>query len=169
MLYLCCLASEILKFFFLDFHSEVRSKMESLGGGKWQCLDCLYVSQSCNVKKHIESKHLIPQDYQCRFCDKLLRGKHAYNNHLYSAHKDLTQKLNMKLKMEEFWTCFLSMFLCFLSLVEMLNVKCCYRCGIWNSYLDWLLVVEITKGLSKILAIKNSKGHIKKCILGRWL
>lgn len=136
MLYFCCLDSEILKFFFLDFHSEVRSKMESLGGGKWQCLDCLYVSQSCNVKKHIESKHLIPQDYQCRFCDKLLRGKHAYNNHIYSAHKDLTHKLNMKLKMEEFWTCFLAMFLCLLSLVEILNVKCCYRCGIWNKIPD---------------------------------
>jgi len=70
-----------------DFDSEIRSRMENLGSGRWQCKECFYISQSCNVKKHIESKHLIPQDYSCVHCGQVLRGRHAYNNHLYIAHK----------------------------------------------------------------------------------
>ena len=61
--------------------TEIQSKMQSLGGGKWQCLDCLYVSQCGNVKKHIESKHVTPQEYSCKYCGKVLWGRHALNNH----------------------------------------------------------------------------------------
>ena len=60
--------------------------MEKVQGG-WRCLDCLYTSQSSNVKKHVESKHIVPQDYPCKYCDKILKGKSAYNNHLYIDHK----------------------------------------------------------------------------------
>ena len=68
---------------------SVESKMMNLGGGKWQCTDCGYQSQSCNVKKHVESKHLVPYEYSCKYCDKVLRGRHAYNNHVYSVHKTM--------------------------------------------------------------------------------
>ena len=71
----------------IQFQRIIEAKMVNLGGGKWQCVDCMYESQSCNVKKHIESKHMIPQEYSCRFCGKILRGKHAYNNHVYTVHK----------------------------------------------------------------------------------
>jgi len=71
-----------------DFVDVIESKMTCLGAGRWQCNDCFYVSQSCNVKKHIESKHVIPQDYPCKYCDKVLKGRHAYNNHLYTVHKN---------------------------------------------------------------------------------
>ena len=67
--------------FVLVDETEIQSKMENLGGGKWQCLDCLYVSQCGNVKKHIESKHVIPQEYNCKYCGMVLRGRHALNNH----------------------------------------------------------------------------------------
>ena len=61
--------------------------MIKLGGGKWHCADCGYSSQSCNVKKHIESKHVVPQEYLCTVCDKILLGRNAYDNHVYHAHK----------------------------------------------------------------------------------
>ena len=70
-----------------DFDALLTSKMENLGGGKWKCVDCSYISQSYNIKRHIESKHIVPQEYSCKYCGKVLKGRAAYDNHLYTDHK----------------------------------------------------------------------------------
>ena len=63
--------------------------MVSVGGGKWQCSDCGYESQSSNVKRHIERRHIIPQEYHCNLCGKVLLGRAVYDNHIYSFHKQM--------------------------------------------------------------------------------
>ena len=73
--------------FCLDFDS-INSKMISLGGGRWQCTDCSYISgKSYNMKKHIESKHVIPKEYTCQFCEKIILGRSAYDNHIHKCRK----------------------------------------------------------------------------------
>ena len=63
--------------------------MESLGDGKWKCLECNYESGATNVKYHIEAKHLAAQySYECHLCDTILNNRKALNNHLYRKHRD---------------------------------------------------------------------------------
>jgi len=63
--------------------------MTSLGGGKWLCLECSYVSDATNVKYHLEAKHFGSQySYQCQHCETVLPNRKALNNHLYRKHRD---------------------------------------------------------------------------------
>lgn len=76
----------------LDAESEIKSKMIKYGG-IWQCNDCDYKSQkSCNVYKHIECRHVVPQLYECNFCGKILRGINSFNVHMSNVHRDLKNK-----------------------------------------------------------------------------
>ena len=62
--------------------------MINLGGGRWQCTDCPYVSNKrYNMKKHIESKHIIPTEYTCQLCEKVVLGRSAYDSHTYRCSK----------------------------------------------------------------------------------
>ena len=76
----------------LDIDTEIRSKMLKYGS-VWQCNDCDYKSQkSCNVYKHIESRHVEPQLYECLFCAKILRGINSFNVHMSNSHRDVKNK-----------------------------------------------------------------------------
>lgn len=62
--------------------------MTSLGGGKWQCIECSYVLDATNVKYHLEAKHFGSQfTYQCQYCDTNLPNRKALNNHMYRKHR----------------------------------------------------------------------------------
>jgi len=67
--------------------------MLSLGGGKWQCTDCPYVSKSTNLRYHIESKHVEGSGYNCPQCAKFCRTRNAFNIHMSTYHKQ-SEKLN---------------------------------------------------------------------------
>ena len=74
--------------FCLDVDSEIRSKMVKVGGGRWQCIECSYISKTSNVYKHVEAKHVTEKNnYECPLCQRILRGLNAFNNHLYKSHK----------------------------------------------------------------------------------
>ena len=60
----------------------IQSLMASLGGGKWQCLECGYESKSTNVKYHIEAKHVESAGHRCPECGDFLRTRHMLNTHL---------------------------------------------------------------------------------------
>merc|ERR1712218_148559 len=63
---------------------EIKSKMQRCGG-EWHCVDCSYSSKlKNNVYKHVESKHVEPQIYQCIHCGKALKGMNSYNVHIYT-------------------------------------------------------------------------------------
>ena len=66
--------------------NDVLSKMIKLGCGEWQCTECGYSSRCGNVKKHIESKHVI-KEYHCIPCDKILFGMNAFYKHKQYYHK----------------------------------------------------------------------------------
>jgi len=70
-----------------DGNKDVESKLIPLGQGRWSCLDCEYVSQKCNVLKHIESRHVQTIQYSCPYCSKIIRGRNAYDSHLYQIHR----------------------------------------------------------------------------------
>ena len=66
----------------------MNSLMASLGGGKWRCLECGFISKSTNVRYHIESKHLETSDgYFCPKCNAQFRTRNAFNTHMSSKHK----------------------------------------------------------------------------------
>jgi len=66
----------------------IRSKMISLGGGKWQCAVCSHVTKSTNLYYHIESKHVQASGYTCGLCNKFCKGRNSYNVHMSTYHKD---------------------------------------------------------------------------------
>ena len=62
--------------------------MRSLGGGRWQCLECGFQSKSTNVKYHIESKHLKSTAvYQCEQCHETMKTRNALNTHMSTKHR----------------------------------------------------------------------------------
>ena len=64
------------------------SMMTSLGGGKWECLECGYQSKSTNVRYHIESKHVkTSTGYICPKCSVHCRTRNALNTHMSNKHK----------------------------------------------------------------------------------
>ena len=65
----------------------IQSLMASLGGGKWQCLECGYESKSTNVKYHIEAKHVESAGHRCPECGDFLRTTHMLNTHLSLKHR----------------------------------------------------------------------------------
>ena len=74
---------------FVNSDNPTRRKMRHLGGRDWACMDCDYRSnKSTNVYKHIESKHVVGQDYICPHCGKVLRNLNSYDNHIYKDHRD---------------------------------------------------------------------------------
>eukprot|EP00092_Neocalanus_flemingeri_P030183 GFUD01032761.1.p1 GENE.GFUD01032761.1~~GFUD01032761.1.p1 ORF type:complete len:350 (+),score=66.95 GFUD01032761.1:371-1420(+) len=66
----------------------IRSKMVSLGGGKWQCAVCSHVTKSTNLYYHIESKHVQVSGYSCNICGKFCKGRNSYNVHMSTYHKE---------------------------------------------------------------------------------
>lgn len=62
--------------------------MTNLGGGKWKCEECNYVSKSSNVYKHIESRHVEARMYTCSVCSRVFKGINSYNVHYYTNHKN---------------------------------------------------------------------------------
>ena len=63
--------------------------MTSLGGGRWQCVQCGYQSKSTNVKYHIEAKHMASSDrYECQHCQELFKTRISLNNHLQRKHRE---------------------------------------------------------------------------------
>ena len=63
--------------------------MTSLGGGRWQCVQCGYQSKSTNVKYHIEAKHMTTSDrYECQQCQELFKTRISYNNHMQRKHRE---------------------------------------------------------------------------------
>jgi len=70
--------------------SSIESMMTSLGGGQWQCIECGYKSKSTNVKYHIEAKHVSSSEvYTCPYCDKSIKNRSSYNQHLSQFHRGL--------------------------------------------------------------------------------
>jgi len=63
------------------------SMMSSLGGGRWQCLECGYQSKSTNVRYHIESKHVQSGGHTCAVCGEFLRTRHGLNTHMSTKHR----------------------------------------------------------------------------------
>ena len=62
--------------------------MINIGGGRWQCTDCPYLSnKSYSMKRHIESKHVPPMEYTCQFCEKVVVGRSSYDNHTFRCSK----------------------------------------------------------------------------------
>lgn len=73
-----------------DLYSDVfSSMMSSLGGGRWQCLECGYQSKSTNVRYHIESKHVQSGGHTCTVCGDFLRTRHGLNTHMSTKHRKL--------------------------------------------------------------------------------
>ena len=71
---------------------EIQRKMEKVDGG-WLCGDCGYFSnKKTNLYKHVESKHVEAQYYNCEMCGKVLRGINSYNVHIYTHHKSSNLK-----------------------------------------------------------------------------
>ena len=64
------------------------SMMSSLGGGRWQCLECGYQSKSTNVRYHIESKHVQSGGHTCAVCGEFLRTRHGLNSHMSTKHRN---------------------------------------------------------------------------------
>ena len=61
--------------------------MISLGGGKWQCTECPYQSQSTNIRNHIEAKHSQSSGYSCQICGAILKTKNSYSVHMSTKHR----------------------------------------------------------------------------------
>jgi len=68
---------------------DILRLMVSLGGGKWRCLACGFVSKSTNVKYHIESKHIESPGHICQHCNNFFRSRNALNTHLSTKHKQI--------------------------------------------------------------------------------
>ena len=63
--------------------------MTSLGGGRWQCVECGYQSKSTNVKYHIEAKHMSHTErYACQLCQELFSAKKNLQNHMQRKHRE---------------------------------------------------------------------------------
>lgn len=63
--------------------------MTSLGGGRWQCIQCGFQSKSTNVKYHIEAKHMTLLDrYECQHCQELFKTRKSLSNHLTRKHRE---------------------------------------------------------------------------------
>ena len=72
---------------FLYFTDLFESLMVSLGGGKWQCVQCGHQSQKFNVKCHIEAKHMESFEYPCPQCHEILKNRWALKNHVTKFHR----------------------------------------------------------------------------------
>ena len=67
--------------------------MRNLGGGKWECTVCGYISKSTNVKYHIESKHMSAvTEYSCTVCGDILKTRNALNTHMSYKHRNQNLK-----------------------------------------------------------------------------
>jgi len=73
---------------FSFFEDLIKSKMSNLGCGKWQCLECGFISKSTNVSYHIESKHIISAGYNCSVCSRFCRTRNALSTHMSLKHKN---------------------------------------------------------------------------------
>ena len=53
----------------------MEANLTYVGMGQWACNDCGYQSQKSNVKRHVESRHLVPTQYTCQLCQRVFHGK----------------------------------------------------------------------------------------------
>ena len=71
-----------------DIENQISQLMIKTEGG-WQCgqVECDYVSnQKCNLRNHIESKHVDIGGIQCNYCPKVCPTNHAFSMHLKRNH-----------------------------------------------------------------------------------
>ena len=70
----------------------MEANLTYVGMGQWACNDCGYQSQKSNVKRHVESRHLVPTQYTCQLCQRVFHGKNSFDTHIYNNHKEAKLK-----------------------------------------------------------------------------
>jgi len=75
-----------------DFYSDgkIYEGMDEVGKKVWCCTECPYKSyhSKYDIKKHVESKHVVHHSVFCPFCNKTCPNIHALRKHQQRNHRD---------------------------------------------------------------------------------